>query len=237
MQNLTATSSTSTLDQQRPLPESWVEKLFEKMLFDYGKKFTDQWGAADSDGLIAYWSASLAGFTGAELDRGVKAMEALDWPPTLPQFKKLCRPPMDPMVAFFEAQAGMLARAAGRMGEWSHRAVFWAAMQLGTAVTEQQYATIRPRWEKALGDALALGSWGDIPQPAIALPAPGRTRLAMSVAKERLSDLQASGILKTAPDPTRRLEWAHRIVEREAAGDRQVELHTLKVAMAALERG
>jgi hypothetical protein len=207
------------------------------MLFDYGKKFTDQWGAADSDGLIAYWSASLAGFTGAELDRGVAAMEDLDWPPTLPQFKKLCRPPMDPMVAFYEAQAGMLARAAGRMGEWSHRAVFWAAMQLGPAVTEQQYATIRPRWERALGDALALGSWAAIPNPAIALPAPGRTLLAVSVAKERLGNLQASGILKREPDPDKRLEWARKIIAREAAGDKTVELHSLKLAKAALERG
>ena len=152
-----------------PLPESWVEELFKKMLLDYGKKFTDMWGAADMDQMITHWSIELAAFNDAELRRGWFAMERLTWPPSLPEFKSLCRPPIDPMVAFHEAQAGMLARVAGRMGEWSHRAIFWAALQLGPTVTEQLYSTVRPRWEKALADSLALGRWDAIPAPAVAL--------------------------------------------------------------------
>lgn len=219
------------------LPESWIERLFEKMLLDYGKKFTDMWGSSDMDEMIAHWARELGGYSKDELRTGYAAMGRLSWPPALPEFKSLCRPPLDPVVAFYEAQAGMLARAAGRAGEWSHAAVFWAAMQLGSAVTEQAYASIRPRWEKALADSLARGEWQPIPAPAVALPAPGRTRLAISEAQARLSELQASGILKREPAPGDRLAWARKIVAREEAGDRTVALHSLKLAQAALERG
>jgi hypothetical protein len=220
-----------------PLPESWVEQLFQKMLLDYGKKFTDMWGSADMDVMITHWSRELGAFSDSELQRGWQAMERMTWPPSLPEFKALCRPPIDPMVAFHEAQAGMLARVAGRMGEWSHPAIFWAAMQLGSAVTEQLYSTVRPRWEKALADSLAKGEWATIPNPMVALPAPGRTRLAAGVAKERLSELKASAVLKQAPSPDSRLDWARKIIDREARGDKSVELHSLKLAKAALERG
>jgi hypothetical protein len=99
------------------------------------------------------------------------------------------------------------------------------------------YSTVRPRWEKALADCMAKGEWAAIPGPMVALPSPGRTRLAAGVAKERLSDLQASGVLKRAPSPDSRLDWARKIIAREEAGDRTVELYTLKLAKAALERG
>lgn len=242
MTKLATTSSTSTPAQAEyggagvcaPLPESWVEQLFQKMLLDYGKKFTDMWGSADMDLLISHWSRELGVFTDAELLRGTAAMAHQNWPPSLPEFKALCRPPIDPMVAFHEAQAGMLARAAGRMGEWSHQAIFWAAMQLGPAVTEQLYTSVRPRWEKALADAFAVGRWQPIPAPMLVLPAPGRTRLAAGTAKARLGELQASGILKLSPAPDSRLDWARKIVEREARGDKTVELWPLKQAKKAL---
>jgi hypothetical protein len=233
MRDLT-TSSISTPPQLRPLPESWVVTLFEKMLLDYGKKFTDQWGGADSNALIAYWSASLAGFTGAELDRGVAAMDSQEWPPTLPQFKRMCRPPLDPMVAYYAAITGLQARQSGRMGVWPNPAVFWAAMALSADLNGQSYAVVRTRWEKTLEEWLQKGELDPIPEPLVALPAPGRTRLAVDEAQQRLSDLQASGVLKRAPAPGRNLAWAQKILDRETAGDLSVELYSLKLAKQAL---
>jgi hypothetical protein len=228
------TTAPSTSLQPDPLPESWVEKLFHRMLLDYGKKFTDQWGGADADELIAHWARQMAGYSGDEIGRGLRALDGMSWPPTLPEFKKLCRPPVDPMVAFHEAQAGMLARAAGRHGEWSHPAIFWAAMRLGPDITGQLYNAVRPRWEKLLAESLERGEWSPVPAAAVALPAPGRTMLSAAVAKERLGDLQASGVLKRAPDPDRRLDWARRILADEAAGKRNVELYSLNLAKEAL---
>lgn len=232
MQMTDPTSSTSPPTE--PLRESWVEKLFEQMLHTYGKKFTDQWGGADADPLIAHWSRQLAGFTGPELARGLKALEARDWPPTLPEFKKMCRPPIDPVVAYYEAEAGMLARAAGRPGEWSHPAIFWAAHQLGQAIGDQPYGQLRPRWERALEDWLARTEWPPIPPVVAALPAPGRGQLNRQQARERLTNLRADGVLKSAPPPGRNYGWAQKVLEREAAGDRTVSLHALKSAKEVL---
>lgn len=224
------TQTSSTSPQPEPLRESWVEKLFEQMLHTYGKKFTDQWGGADADPLIAHWSRQLAGYTGPELARGLAALETRDWPPTLPEFKKMCRAPIDPVVAFYEAEAGMLARAAGRPGEWSHPAIFWAAHQLGQAIGEQPYGQLRVRWERALEDWLARPKWPPIPAVAVALPAPGRTQMEAAVAKERINELRADGVLKTGPAPGRGRDWARKLLERDAAGDRSMSIHSLKLA-------
>lgn len=229
----TAPSSTSTLLE--PLRESWVKALLETMLYSFGKKFTDQWGSLDPDAMRDHWGKKLAGFTAAEIARGVAALDTCSWPPSLPEFQKLCRPPIDPMVAHAEAVAGMLARAAGRTGTWSHPAIFWAALQIGQPLHDVAYSVLRPRWEKALADALATGSWQPIPEPAVALPAPGRTALSAEVARERLDEMQASDILKPMPrQAARDVGWAHKIMALEAKRDPRVSLAALHMAKQAL---
>lgn len=226
---LTLASSTSTT----ALPERWVEHLFERMLLEYGKKFSDQWGGADTDALIAHWSRELAGYSGAELKRGVDALATRDWPPTLPEFKKLCRRPLDPMHAYYEAVAGVQARAAGEYGKWSHPAVYWAAMPLSFDLGSQAYSQIKPRWEAALNEQLDKGEWAEIPQPMVALPAPGKVKTSREEAAQRLRELGAMSIVKGAAgnDPKR---WARKILEREAAGDKTLLPIQVKFAQEAL---
>lgn len=211
---LTLASSTSTT----ALPERWVERLFERMLLDYGRKFSEQWGGADTDALIAHWSRELAGYSGAELKRGLDALSTRDWPPTLPEFKKLCRRPLDSTTAYYEAVAGVQARAAGEYGKWSHPAIYWAAMPLSFDLGNQTYSQIKPRWEAALHEQLDKGEWPEIPQPMVALPAPGKAKTSREEAAQRLRELHATGIVKDASgnDPKR---WARLILEREAAGE------------------
>lgn len=208
------TSSTST----DALPERWVERLFERMLLEYGKKFADQWGGANTDALIAHWSRELAGYTGAELKRGVDALNTKDWPPTLPEFKKLCRRPLDAMHAYYEAVAGTQARASSEYGKWSHPAIYWAAMPLSFDLREQTYSQIKGRWEAALNEQLDKGEWPEIPQPMVALPAPGKTKTSREEAAQRLRELHATGIVKDHRGGDMR-GWARRILEREAAGE------------------
>lgn len=211
---LTLASSTSTT----ALPETWVERLFERMLLDYGKKFSDQWGGADTDTLIAHWSRELAGYSGAELKRGLDALATRDWPPTLPEFKKLCRRPLDETTAYYEAVAGVQARAAGEYGKWSHPAIYWAAMPLAFDLGSQTFSQIKSRWEAALHQQLDKAEWPEIPQPMIALPPPGKTKTSRAEASQRLRELGATGIVKDAwgNDPKR---WARQLLEREAAGE------------------
>lgn len=207
------TSSTST-----PLPENWVELLFERMLLDYGKKFTDQWGAADMDALIAHWSNELAGFRGAELDRGLAALATKDWPPTLPEFKRLCRPGVDPLRAYYEAVAGVQARFAGEHGTWSHPAIYWAAMPMAVELREQPYSFVKSRWEAALAQQLASSTWPEIPRPMLALTAPGQSTTSREEAVRILRSLQAASITSNRRHDADPKAWAKRILEREAAG-------------------
>lgn len=223
------TSSTS------PLPTSWIERLFHKMLLDYGKKFTDQWGGADTQALIDHWSVEMAGYAGHEIKRGLSAMEGRDWPPTLPEFKKMCRPPIDPLVAYYEAVAGAGARNAGEMGIWSHPAIFWAAMPLSFDLCSQTYSQIRTRWENALGEQFQRGEWPAIPQPMLALEAPGKSKMSRENAAQMLSELSASGITKKTVDGIDHRRWAKRIIQRIANGDKSVSMIQAQFAKEAME--
>ena len=205
-------SSTST-----PL-HAWVEKLLHHMLLSYGKKFTDQWGMVDGQQLINFWAAGLTGYSHAELKAGKDALEAREFPPTLPEFKKLCRRPLDPMHAYYEAVAGVQARAAGEYGKWSHPAVYWAAMPLAFDLGNQTFSQIKPRWEAALFEQLDKGEWPEIPQPMIALPAPGKAKTSREEASQRLRELGATMIVKDFRGGDAR-GWAKRLLGREAAGE------------------
>jgi len=228
--NLTTESSTSTT----ALPESWVERLFQRMLLTYGKKFADQWGAADTDALIAFWSQELASYTAAELKRGLDALSTRDWPPTLPEFKKLCRSPIDSLVAYYEAVAGVQARAAGEPGKWSHPAVYWAAMPLAFDLGSQTYSQIKPRWEAALHAQLERGEWAEIPRPMLQLGMPGAEKLSRESADQLLRKLKATVVTKQAASAIDHRAWARRILEREKLGDKRLSLLQVKFAREAM---
>lgn len=222
----TPTSSTSP-----QLPASWVEALFDRMLLNYGKKFTDQWGSADPDKLYAHWARELSGFSRDELARGVAALEARDWPPTLPEFKRMCRPPIDPVVAYYEAVEGVVAREKGEMGKWSHPAIFWASVALAYDLQHMGYKQIETRWQKSLQDQLEKGEWEPIPQAMVRLEAPGVTKKDKEEAAKQLQNLGASGALKPKTD---HLLWAKRIMERAKTKNNGLSEIQIRFAKEAL---
>lgn len=226
----TTASSTST----NPLPASWVEKLLHKMLLSYGKKFTDQWGATETDELVAHWANELAGYLPLEIARGIKALETKDWPPTLPEFKKLCRSPLDPIKAYYEAVAGVQARAAGEYGKWSHPAVYWAAMPLAFDLGSMTFSQIKQRWEAALDEQMERGEWAEIPQAMLALAAPSKTSSRQQAA-DMLRKLRATAVVKTGPDGRDPKLWAKTILERAARGDKDLLAIQVSFAKEALE--
>ncbi len=207
------TSSTS----HPPLPRHWIEKMFDKMLLDYGKKFIDQWAGTDPEKLISHWAQELAGFTNDELKRGYNALAERDWPPTLPEFKKMCRGSVDPLIAYYEAVAGMQARSKGEIGEWSHPAIYWAAVPLSYDLLSQTFSQIKTRWEAALRDQLALGEWGAIPVPVLALPAPGKGKADREQASKVLAEIGAKTVIKTPSSNHRR--WIDKVFDRQNAKD------------------
>lgn len=201
------------------------------MLLTFGKKYTDQWGAIDPDGLRDFWALQLAGYSAAEIRRGLAALGERDWPPTLPEFKRMCRPPLDPVAAYYEAVEGVQARERGERGTWSHPAIFWAAAKIGAYdLKNVGYAQIAKRWETALQAFFEAECDDPIPDPALALPAPGKAVLSRDSAARLLADLGASGVLKRSANPR---AWIDRIRERQRAGDPTLTAAAIRAADAA----
>lgn len=131
----------------QPLPETIVAKLWRLMTEVFGHRWASAYGASDS----GTWAKGLAGLDSEDVGRGVRrVIEAgMDWPPSLPEFRKLCEPD--------EADLGLPTmnqayRAAARR-DWSlHLAVYHAAKIVGIWELEQkpEYIT-RPQFEKAWG--------------------------------------------------------------------------------------
>ena len=214
------------------IPQHWIESLFGKMTFTYGAKFADQWKGIDAAGLKRHWATELGKFTGEELKAGVEKLKTRDWPPTLPEFEKLCKPSIDPMVAYYEAVSGVQARANGEVGKWSHVAIYWAAMPMAFDLGSQTYSQIKGRWEKALLDSMDRGEWSEIPQPMIALPAPGKAELSKENAAKMLEKLGASGVLKPKLNYT---YWYHNILDRVKRGDKTLSMIQIQFAKMAMD--
>lgn len=147
-----------------------ITDIFRFMTMQYGQRFVDQWSMVEMAELMRFWSDSLRGYTNEEITRGLSTLGA--WPPTLPEFLKLCRPPIDPVAAYNEACSGIAARAAGREFDWSSPAIFWAASAMSFDLRSKSYWQNRAQWEATLRREIECNTWPDIPPPLIALPAP-----------------------------------------------------------------
>lgn len=55
----------------------------------YGHRWTSSYGESDEDGT---WAVGLSGLTGRDLARGLNdcMKREGEWPPTLPQFRRMC---------------------------------------------------------------------------------------------------------------------------------------------------
>lgn len=87
----------------------------------------------------------------------------LIWPPSLPEFIALCRPPIHAETAYREAIVQIYQRELGR-DSWSHPAIYFAAQSVTFFDLKQlTYQQIRGRWIAALEKQLAQKSWDLIP--------------------------------------------------------------------------
>lgn len=179
-----APSSTSRL------PELWTERLLDRLAAMYGQKFTDQWRGVDPVYLKSVWSEELASYSADEIKRGLAACRTRIWPPTLPEFLLLCRPPIDPEAAFCEAVRELRKREANQ-DRWSHPAIFWATCRFATQdLLAASYPSIKTRWSSVLAAELEKGAWPEIPKRAIALPAPGKASADPEKVRQMIAELK-----------------------------------------------
>lgn len=170
MHNPLATSSTSQLASSAEagaLPTPWVERLFLRLEAILGPRFADLFhgDAGAIEQAKREWAEALAGFSAAEISRGLADTRQRKFPPSLPEFLHLCRPALDPEVAWIEAELGLRTHAAGERFPWSHPAVYWAARDMRSEIAGEAFAKHRKRWEFRLKAEFDKGFWASPPDP------------------------------------------------------------------------
>ncbi|QBH21047.1 hypothetical protein EYC51_16970 [Alcaligenes faecalis] len=212
---------------RQPMPMAWIDRLFMRLSVMYGQQFAAQWASVNEQAMKSAWAQDLAGFTGDEIAAGVEACKSRRYVPNLPEFMMLCRPALDPVTAHAEAVLGMQDRKRGEMGEWSHPAVYWAAVKIGAHdLLSLSFSVVRARWERILRDSFAKGAWDAVPAPSLALPAPGADVTCNAEAQKKIEAIAAQS-QKPRKDSK---GWARKILDNQKGRSPAV----LAMARAAL---
>lgn len=219
---------------------SLVDHLWNRLSGTYGGRWLKDFPDMQS---IENWKEAWAEaldedrVTPQEVAEGLRTCRRMfpDWPPAVGEFIRACRPGLIPENAFHDAVAGMTARRRGEVGQWSHPAVYWAAVRVGSHdLLNCGYSVMQSRWERALSDELRQGEWAPVPAPAVALPAPGATQATPEEAAKALKAMGAGAILnESGRDPRR---GAKRILADVAKkGGRQYSPTVIAMAKAAMD--
>jgi len=160
-------------------------------------------------------------------------------PPSLAEFIKYCRGGssgrLDHEKAYQEAINGLQARLGGKVGTWSHPAIFWATTKIAFDLRNQTYQAMRTRWANALDAELEIGSWPDVPKPEQVEPALqlAYTREEKGFAAERMrKEIENAGLLKE-PDHANK-NWAHKIKDRYLKKDKTLPFISVRFANEVL---
>ena len=70
------------------------------MSLHYGSLFLDRWREVKAQDMLTHWINEIGAYNGQTIGRALKALDSHQLPPSLPEFKALCK-------AFFEPPAAM----------------------------------------------------------------------------------------------------------------------------------
>lgn len=225
-------------------PMDW---LFGEIYGLFGNQFLDKFRSGHTaDGLDtgienmkAIWATKIRenGLKLSDIKRGIKGCEHCKFgAPSWPDFLELCRPTPNVDEALSEAITQLQKRQDGS-DEWSHPAIYHAAMKVGYfEMTQLTHSALKPRFEAALRKALE-GPIVPVPPKFVAIAAakaePVQTEFDIADAKARLNELKTVNVF-SANRQGDQLRWAKRILERERQGDKGVSLLQLNEAKQAL---
>lgn len=86
----------------REITNGEVKRLITKMKALYGRKFTQQWESVLPADLEEMFMLGMSGLTTQEIACGFNALMRHDWPPTVPEFRRMCQP-LDPLDQQWES--------------------------------------------------------------------------------------------------------------------------------------
>lgn len=155
-----------------PAAPDWIDRIFERLGAQFGNKLAMLYPSEEESVQLAVqaeWAEALAGFTGDEIRRGLRACQARPFAPTVGEFALLCRPALDPEFAWIEANAGLLARRRGEVGQWSHPAVFRASQAMVFEILHHPFKQHRKNWSFRLAREFDQGVGEGVPPVPLAI--------------------------------------------------------------------
>lgn len=167
---LTPASSGNAGPAVAPLTDQQIGHVFGRLNAQLGAKLADLWAGVPVAQVRAEWAAGLGGFKDAEIMRGLDACRTRAFAPNLGEFLNLCRPALDPEIAWMEACEGLKERSAGRKGEWSHPAVFRAALSFVFELKARSFKECRKTWTYTLQREFSRGWLKDVPEAPLQIP-------------------------------------------------------------------
>lgn len=195
--------------QQRSsaLPEPWIERLFSRFEAMYGAKFADAWKGCDLRNVKVVWAEALGACSREELAAGISGCLRKDWPPTLPEFLKLCRQPENTNVPGGHPTANeawgmaLLSRDEAETVVWTEQiaeaaGIAQAILDAGDDVGARM--AFRDAYERILRERPKSPMWF----PSLGSdPARRTAALERAVMAGRLTDSHAAGLLPAPSDP------------------------------------
>jgi hypothetical protein len=140
------TPSTYPLASSRePLPVAWVERLFDRLSATFGASISRVYEGASIDSVKTEWAIALGEnrIEPSEIERGIRASHSQRFAPNLAEFMLLCRPALDPAVAWAEGEAR----------QWSHKVVQEVCMEFSYELRTSNFREQRARFSRALSRA------------------------------------------------------------------------------------
>jgi hypothetical protein len=184
------TTKSSTANYEKSLPKPVVELIFTRLSEFYGNRFSEMWKGLGSDSLKETWGRELAGYSLEEIKTGIETCRSKDFPPTLPEFLKACRPQIDVERAFVEAANEYPKRKHGT-DKWTHPAIFWAAHAIGEFdMSRASWSSIKDRWKRELSERLARKDLPEIPLHREAISAPEDVPVSQEEGRRRCEALK-----------------------------------------------
>ncbi|WP_288637159.1 hypothetical protein [uncultured Oxalobacter sp.] len=168
-----------------------VEALFSEFEALYGVRFADMWRGTDIAYVKSLWAKALSGLTVREVRFGLDQCRFKPWPPSLPEFLGLCRPPPDPEKAFVAAQGLVSCRQYGE-DVWPDKALYWTAVEFGFFdLRSMSWQLAKNRWSRLWLEKRAMEAvLPPVPKSSLKLVSPGQSLTDSVTAKKHLARLK-----------------------------------------------
>jgi hypothetical protein len=206
---------------------SAIDKLYARFDGMYMQKWKsnfpstsaiDNWNLAWADALSRHGIKPSVAFAAVQ-----KCEAAFPWPPSLPEFIALCRPPLDYEQAFHDAVAQLQKRHSDEHDDfWPQPAIYWAAIDYGQfELRNASYGQAAARWKRLLDKRLE----GECPavQPfALQLAAPARNAEGAAITSEEAKAAAMAAMANLAakrPSRDVAIDRARAVIARRAAGE------------------